>query len=369
MDRFLIDSHKLTYHPERVAQLLEAGRDWSKHKQLKPIYAEISTSGACNHRCTFCSVDYIGYKPIFLDRECLQKFFKSAKSIGLKSVMFAGDGEPLLNKDIADIVLDAKGQGIDTSFTTNGVRLTRDFIDKSMSSVSWIKVSMNAGTASTYEEVHRTSSQDFEKVWDNLKVACDYRANKVNGCKTALGVQSLILPENLESLDQLAERASDTGLDYLVLKPYVHNVYMKQEGYSDIDYTQKNYIETINRLKAKYDNDSFKVVARTNALNKLVGKAERYEKCWSTPALWFYISGDGSVYSCGAHVGNPFFFLGNIKEQLIEEIWKSDNRKGCLEYVQDKLDLDSCRRTCRMDEANTYLYNLIEDQVEHVNFI
>ena len=283
--------------------------------------------------------------------------------------MFAGDGEPLLNKDIIDIVLDANSVGIDTSFTTNGVRLNQDFVQRAMSSVSWMKISLNAGSESTYEKIHRTSKEDFNKVWDNLQFASNYRSNHANNCRTALGVQSLILPENLDTLDELAERAVDTGLDYLVLKPYVHNVYMQQEGYADIDYTEKTYNDTIQSLKSKYDTAQFRVVARTNALNKLVGNTERYTRCWSTPALWFYISGDGSVYSCGAHVGNPLFLLGNIKDSLIADIWKSDNRKHCLDHVQNDLDLSSCRRTCRMDEANAYLFNLIEDQVEHVNFI
>lgn len=368
MDRFLIDSHKLAYHPERVAQLLDAGADWEKHRNLKPIYAEISTSGACNHRCTFCSVDYIGYKPIFLDRDCLKSFFISAQRIGLKSVMFAGDGEPLLNKDIVSIVLDAKSHNIDVSFTTNGVRLTSEFIDKALSSVSWIKVSMNGGNRDVYEKVHRTSAQDFDTVWKNLRCAVEYK-NTNQSCETALGIQSLILPENLDSLAELARRASGEGLDYLVLKPYVHNVYMEQEGYGELDYSLKEYVDVIEKLKSDYDTDSFKVVARTNALNKLVGKTERYSKCWSTPALWFYISGDGSVYSCGAHVGNPKFLLGNITQQPIEEIWCSDSRKDCLEFVQNELDLSVCRRTCRMDEANAYLYGLLENKVEHVNFI
>ena len=175
MDKYLIDSHKLIYHPDRVADVVEAGRNWDKQKNLKPIYAEISTSGACNHRCTFCSVDYIGYKKVFISRDVLNKFFKSASNIGLKAVMFAGDGEPLLNPEIVEIVKDAQKYNIDTSFTTNGVRLDKKFISEAMQNVSWIKISMNAGTKEAYAKIHRTSEKDYERVWENLKNAVEAR--------------------------------------------------------------------------------------------------------------------------------------------------------------------------------------------------
>jgi len=370
MDRFQIDSHKLIYHPQRVADLANAGRDWAKHKNIKPIYAEISSSGACNHRCTFCSVDYIGYKPRFLSRLILKSFFKSAQTIGLKSVMFAGDGEPLLNREIVEIINDAQNFNIDTSFTTNGVYMTSSFSEKALHNISWIKISMNAGTPETYEKIHRTNKDDFEKVWSNLDFAIKLKySNTQNKISTAIGIQSLILPDNITSLSALASRASDTGLDYLVLKPYVHNIYMNQAGYSDIDYAKKEYKNAIETLKKDFDTDNFKVISRTNALNKLTGSVERYSTCWSTPALWFYISGDGSVYSCGAHVGSPNFYLGNINGANIADIWQSDQRKNCLDYVQDELNLESCRRTCRMDEVNKYLSEVIECRPPHVNFI
>lgn len=370
MDEFLIDGHKLHYHPERVAALVEAGSNWDKHRELRPIYAEISPTGACNHRCTFCSVDYIGYKPVFIDYAVLTNFFRSAESIGLKAVMFAGDGEPLLHPRISDIVESASACHIDTSFTTNGVHLTSDFVDKSLEKVTWIKVSMNAGDKDIYGSVHRTKSSDFDKVWSNLAYAIDKRSGSSFGNKDlGIGVQSLILPENLGSLRDLAARAKDTGLDYVVLKPYVHNVYMKQEGYQGIDYTKSQYLEELNKLKDEFDDSSFSVVSRLNALNKLVGNEERYHKCWSTPSLWFYISGNADVYACGAHVGKEEFRLGNINSNSIEEIWKSDYRKNCLNYVQNDLDLNTCRRTCRMDEPNKYLYALMEGDIRHKNFI
>ena len=81
--------------------------------------------------------------------------------------MFAGDGEPLLNPEIANIVDSAHRHSIDSSFTTNGVLLKDEFVRSSLAKITWIKVSLNAGLADDYSAVHRTSRHDFETVWSS----------------------------------------------------------------------------------------------------------------------------------------------------------------------------------------------------------
>ena len=52
MDKYRIDSHKLVYHVSRV-------NGWLNGENIYPIYAEISPSGACNHRCSYCALDFM----------------------------------------------------------------------------------------------------------------------------------------------------------------------------------------------------------------------------------------------------------------------------------------------------------------------
>ena len=365
MDKYAIDSHKLIYHPKRVAQFLDVQDSWEKAKSVYPIYIEVSPVGACNHRCTFCAVDYIGYKSNMLDAGLFSERLHEMGSLGVKSIMYAGEGEPLLHKKINDMVEATKAAGIDVSFTTNATVVNAEFIDRSLPLTSWMKVSLNAGTAETYAKVHRTKEKDFQRVIGNLKQAVAAKRSKNLNC--VIGVQTLLLPENATEMEQLARICRDEiGLDYLVIKPYSQHMFSDTRLYEGIDYSA--HMALAEQLE-KLNNEDFHVVFRENTMKQKTQTDSRYTKCNATPFFWGYIMADGDVYGCSAYLMDDKFKYGNINDQTFKEIWQGTKREENFHFVREKLNIKQCRVNCRMDEVNRYLFRLQEGQVEHVNFI
>ena len=88
-----VDNHKLMYHPERVAE-------WKEKGDCYPVYVEIGPTNACNHNCVFCALDWVGSDKTFIDKDVMSSTLEDMAKNGVKSIMFAGEGEPLLHKNI-----------------------------------------------------------------------------------------------------------------------------------------------------------------------------------------------------------------------------------------------------------------------------
>lgn len=355
MDKYRIDNHKLIFHIGRV-------NDWLNNKEIYPIYVEISPSGACNHRCTYCALDFMEYKPRFLEADLIKKRISEMASLGIKSIMYAGEGEPLLHKDIADLINYTKSVGIDVAITTNGVLFSKELADSALADISWIKISINGATEETYGKIHRTNPKDLRRVLDNMSYAVKLRKQKGYAC--TLGMQLLLLPENFREAVDLAKKAQDIGMDYLVVKPYSQHPFSKTTKYKDIKYGRYAYLS--NKLSV-LNTHKFNVIFRVNTMKKWDKGMHDYRHCYALP-FWSYIDSLGNVWSCSAHLTEARFKIGNIYKDTFKTIWNSEKKRKLVSWAQNSMNVGHCRVNCRMDEINRYLWDL-KHPSEHVNFI
>lgn len=355
MDKYGIDSHKLLYHVPRV-------NDWLNSKIIYPIYMEISPSGDCNHRCTFCALNFMGYQKKFLDAGVLMERLSEMGNLGLKSIMYGGEGEPLMYEKIAEVTKHTKKSGIDVALTTNAALLEEPISEKILGDMEWIKVSIGAATRDTYAKIHRTKPEDFDRVIKNLSSAAKIKRN--NKYKCTLGMQILLLPENKNEVVRLAKIARDIGMDYLVVKPYSQHPLSRTTKYRDLKYN--DYLHLIDKLNA-FNDKNFSVIFRINTMKKWDEGKRNYMHCYALP-FWSYIDAAGTVWGCSAYLTDERFRYGNIYENTFKEIWEGQNRLNSVRWAEKELNTNHCRVNCRMDEINRYLWEL-KNPPEHVNFI
>lgn len=355
MDTYRIDSHKLMLHPKRVS-------DWLEGKNIAPLYIEISPSGACNHRCFFCGLDFMGYKPRFLPTDLLLERLQEMAQAGVKSIMYAGEGEPFLHKDMARIAVATRQAGIDVAFTTNATLLKPEISRQILPVTSWIKVSCNAGTPDVYAQVHGTKAADFHKVFDNMAQAVRIREEQASPC--TLGFQMVLLPENQDTALALAQRVKDIGADYLVIKPYSHHPQSINDKYAAIRYADH---EKLAHELAACNSEHFTVIFRQASMHVWDAQYKPYNNCLAFP-FWSYIDAGGSVWGCSVFLCDAHFDYGNILEKSFMDIWNGKQRQESLQWCTSNLDPHRCRVNCRMDAINRYLWELTHPG-GHVNFI
>jgi len=350
--KFNLDSHKLHYHPSRVGEFLEKGDNY-------PLYMEISPVGSCNHRCLFCAYDYIGYPNRKLEKKRFLEFLQEVRSTGVKSMLYAGEGEPLMHPDIDDFIIKTKELDIDVSMFTNGELLIKRLSDKAIGSFTFLRFSVNGGDDKTYKKIHKKDK--FNEVIENIIYV--KKLKRDNKLDTTIGVQFVLLPENIDSIENLIKILKEIEIDYISIKPFVlqnENQFYRNKGF-DIDlYSYFNELEN-------YSNEKFKVIARVNAFKKY-GKRE-YKHCYGCNFITVLDSG-GNLISCLPYLGKEEYMYGNIYKNSFKEIWHSDKRKQVKDLLENKLDVQKvCPPNCRPNAINEYLYELKHPSIAHVNFI
>jgi len=352
MEDLGLDTHKLIYHIPRV-------NEWLLKGDTFPICVEVTPVERCNQRCIFCAFDYLGYKGPLIDDKTLKLRLPEMASLGVKAIVYCGEGEPLLHPRFTQLVSYAVEAGMDVALSTNGVLLDQA-VEQYLPLLTWLRVSINAGTPHTYYRIHRGRPTDFDQVIDNLASIVSLKREKKYSC--AIGVNFILLDENFDEILSFAQRLERMGVDYLTIKPYSwhpssFNQLKTSFGFDDLAGLD-------NQLQSVASQD-FNIVLRFKAMGR-VGKPKPYRQCLGLP-FFTNLNAWGDVMPCQLFMGKREIAYGSIYQNSFTEVWQGEQRRYILERIA-VMDLSDCRENCRIDAINAYLWRL-KHPLSHENFI
>ncbi len=127
----------------------------------------ISLYKGCNLNCIYCHREGEVNPSEMIGADTIDEIIQTAVKFGIKSVKFTG-GEPLLRKDIIDIISRVPSQ-IETSITTNGIPLAPIASDLKQAGLSRVNISVDSLNPDTYKRI--TGSNSLDLVLDGISAA------------------------------------------------------------------------------------------------------------------------------------------------------------------------------------------------------
>ena len=252
-----------------------------------PLFLEVEASYACNYECIMCPRRFLNLDERGeLSMELFDKLFAEAKKEKLASINLSHGGEPLMNKNLPELITKAKEAGIlDVMFHTNASLLTKrkskQIIENGLTKINF---SLDAMTEKTYRKIRRGGN--YRLVMRNI---ADFLKIKEKNGKSYPRVRMsfVVMDENKLEME-----------DFFNYWKYKVNM---------IAFQMKRNYGILSNTKLKVRDMGFK--------NK--------STICKDPWRLLMISHDGSIMPCLEDYKHEII-LGNLKTHLIKECWKSD---------------------------------------------
>ena len=297
----------------------------------RPAILSHSVNSRCNLRCVFCDEWKKSFaSPLSLDPsfEEICRIIDLAANFGIGSYN-AWSTEPLLRKDLPEIMEYAKSKGMKTFTITNGTLLKKRMAE--LKNVDYISVSVDGPTAT--REIRGT---DYDSILDGIRYASE--SGLLN---QPLLMNCVISSKNLNEVIDLVHFAKDLGNVKVAVEP----IYLfKRIGDTDWDDLligkdqQEQFISLMNRLIGLKKEGYPLINSKTYLQQIRDGKA--IQKCRVDRGI-LAIDHHHQFYNCRIHnqpLGNVlensvFNEDGKIIQNGIADIWKKtkEERKNTIQ--------------------------------------
>jgi MoaA/NifB/PqqE/SkfB family radical SAM enzyme len=189
-----------------AAQVLDV--DVPADHLVGPLAVHLEIIAACNLACSHCFAGVLPRNQRPLQLRELDDLFRELARLGSLRLGLTG-GEPLLRKDLFDVLDAATGRGLHPCVTTNGLLITEDIARAfGRRDLVWLNVSLEGPTAETNDAVRGAGT--FDAVYDRLAIL---------GRHARFTLAFTILRTNAHLVRQCAELAYRVGAHTAVFRP------------------------------------------------------------------------------------------------------------------------------------------------------
>lgn len=251
-----------------------------------PLYMNIEPTSACNINCTICSLDG-SRKRGFIDMDFFYRVVDEAKELGVERIALFLAGEPLLHKNIAEMVDYVVKSGIEARIRTNAVLLTPEKSEALLKAgLDFLGISFDGDNKEEYE---------------SIRVGADYE-------------------QTLENVLNFLRLKKEMGLE----RPFVSLQMIKlfENPNQQIDPEFKKLFEGLPL-------DEFSLISPHSWRGEKddVGKRDWGKYYYPCTGLWsaFSVAWDGKVICCTDLNGRQVF--GDLNKQTIMEVWNGEQMR------------------------------------------
>lgn len=302
-----------------------------KYKLFKtrtPLLVSLSVTGRCNLKCPYCYINVYNREPVDLSFEKLCKYIDDFYELGTR-IFFLQGGEPMVRKDIVDLVGYIKKKGCYASISTNGT--ISEHIVKLKGLIDHIEFSLDGPP----EVTDRSRGKGvYDKVIHSANVA------KENGIKFHLHSVLNIYNCEEEQIKAMARLATGYGTYFTACFATSSGYENNQEFIGMIpDDKQKEIYRLLIRLKKEGYPVGVTDYALNHALNwpirhNEIGFSDNLPKDYrnrcSHGRLTAWFDHEGWLYPCTLAFGREEF-RENVNELGIKEAWRRLEKLKCVD--------------------------------------
>jgi MoaA/NifB/PqqE/SkfB family radical SAM enzyme len=321
-----------------------------------PLVVDVTATNRCNLRCDFCyNQDNHTTRQDELSADELRRLFDEAAT--WRAGVFLTGGEPLLRRDLVELIAAAKSRGLPVGLVSNGApgssRATAERIDELAEAGLDVAVVSVHGSAAVHDQVVGQAGA-FASAMQSLE-----RLSKRTRSRPLVNI--VLSPRALPGLDELLERLA--GMD--VRPRLAHLSFLTPEEQRQHEEAWPARVGGPAPRLLNYLVDEDELAAITETLPEL--RRQMKTGLWSEPVLsaqeleqWYaprfglkrrclfvwqstVINADGSVYPCQYYAQS----MGNIREEPLAKIWNGPRYRALRKALKKGL-LPGCARCCKL---------------------